>query len=153
MAVTDTQPVSTENLSGAIDAIKSPGALLDVMYPIGSIYLSTASSDPATLFGGTWQRIKDRFLLAAGDAYSAGGTGGEAIHKLTTSEMPAHNHNASLTVAFDTASSSSNMNKAVGSDYNYSTRTLSLSTDSVGGGAGHNNMPPYIVVNAWKRTA
>ena len=67
-------------------------ALLNAIYPVGSIYMSVNSTSPATLFGGTWERIKDRFLLAAGDAYAAGGTGGEATHTLTEGEMPAHSH-------------------------------------------------------------
>ena len=61
-------------------------------YPVGAIYISTSSTSPASLFGGTWEQLKDRFLLGAGGSYSAGGTGGEATHKLTTSETPAHSH-------------------------------------------------------------
>ena len=61
-------------------------------YPVGAIYISTSSTSPGTLFGGTWERIKDRFLLAAGDTYSAAATGGSATHTLTVSEMPSHNH-------------------------------------------------------------
>ena len=65
---------------------------LDKRYPIGSLYWSSESTDPSTLFGGTWERIKDKFILAAGDNYEAGSTGGEVSHKLTTSEIPSHNH-------------------------------------------------------------
>ena len=54
--------------------------------------MSVNSVSPATLFGGTWSRISDRFLLAAGSSYSAGSTGGEASHALTTAEMPGHTH-------------------------------------------------------------
>lgn len=63
-------------------------------YPIGSIYQSTSSATPGSLFGGTWERIKDVFLLSAGDTYHAGSTGGEATHTLTISEMPAHAHDS-----------------------------------------------------------
>ena len=63
-----------------------------VVYPVGAIYMSVNSVSPATLFGGTWSRISDRFLLAAGSSYSAGSTGGEASHALTTAEMPGHTH-------------------------------------------------------------
>ena len=52
--------------------------LLDAVWPVGSIYLSASEISPETLFGGTWQRVKDRFLLAAGDVYAPGETGGEA---------------------------------------------------------------------------
>ena len=61
-------------------------------YPVGSIYMSVNSTSPATLFGGTWVRLKDKFLLGAGDTYTAGDTGGAATHTLTTSEMPSHSH-------------------------------------------------------------
>lgn len=62
------------------------------VYPVGSIYISVTDTSPASLFGGTWEQLKDRFLLAAGDSYAAGSTGGEATHTLTASEMPSHNH-------------------------------------------------------------
>lgn len=72
------------------DAFKAQ--LYDKIYPIGAIYMSINSTDPGTLFGGTWERIKDTFLLSAGDTYSAGATGGEATHTLTVDEMPSHTH-------------------------------------------------------------
>lgn len=62
------------------------------IYPIGAIYLSVDSTNPSSLFGGTWEQIKDRFLLACGDTYLNGTTGGEATHALTTAEMPSHTH-------------------------------------------------------------
>ena len=62
------------------------------VYPVGSIYISVTDTSPASLFGGTWEQLKDRFLLAAGDSYAAGSTGGEATHTLTASEMPSHSH-------------------------------------------------------------
>ena len=61
-------------------------------YPIGSIYLSVVNTNPATIFGGTWQAIQDAFLLGAGTTYLAGATGGEATHVLTENEMPTHTH-------------------------------------------------------------
>ena len=78
--------------------------IMQSIYPIGSIYSSTESTSPATLFGfGTWEQIKDKFLLAAGDTYEAGNTGGAASasytpagtvggHTLTVDEIPSHNH-------------------------------------------------------------
>lgn len=67
-------------------------------YPIGSIYISVNNVSPASLFGGTWQQIKDRFLLGVGDTYKGvKQTGGEASHVLTADEMPSHNHATSLT--------------------------------------------------------
>lgn len=63
-------------------------------YPVGSIYMSVNSTSPATLFGGTWERIQDMFLLAAGSSYSAGSTGGSATVTLTAAQsgVPAHSH-------------------------------------------------------------
>ena len=66
--------------------------LLNLVYPVGSIYLSSKNTNPATLFGGTWVQIKDRFILAAGDYYSNGATGGAATVTLTVSNMPSHSH-------------------------------------------------------------
>ena len=62
--------------------------IINIVYPVGSIYMSVNDTDPSLLFPGTWERIKDRFLLASGDTYSAGSTGGEATHVLTVSELP-----------------------------------------------------------------
>lgn len=61
-------------------------------HPIGSLYWSSDSTDPGTLFGGTWARIKDKFILAAGDTYTNGATGGAATVTLQTTEIPSHNH-------------------------------------------------------------
>lgn len=62
-------------------------------YPIGSIYLSVSNLDPSLIFGGTWERIKGKFLLGADDnTYKLGNTGGEATHKLTLNEIPSHAH-------------------------------------------------------------
>lgn len=66
--------------------------LWELIYPMGSLYLSAVDTDPGVLFGGTWERIRDRFLLAAGTAYGAGTTGGEAVHTLAESELPTHAH-------------------------------------------------------------
>ena len=62
------------------------------LYPVGSVYISFNSADPSTLFGGTWQRLKDTFLLANGDTYAANTTGGSATKTITVANMPAHNH-------------------------------------------------------------
>lgn len=75
---------------------------LKKVYPVGSIYMSTVSTNPATLFGfGTWEAMPaGRVLLAQGKSswgttYNAGSTGGEATHTLTVGELPEHNHSAS----------------------------------------------------------
>ena len=66
--------------------------LLNLVYPVGSIYWSSNNTNPGTLFGGTWTQIKDRFILAAGDSYTNGATGGAATVTLTVSNMPSHSH-------------------------------------------------------------
>lgn len=74
-----------------------PKSLIDLLYPVGSIYISMKNLNPATLFGGTWEQLKDRFLLAAGDNYSGVNNpkGGESSHVLTVAEMPSHQHGGS----------------------------------------------------------
>ena len=111
---------------------------------MGAINLSTSATDPATLFGGTWQRIQDRFLLCAGSTYSAGSEGGEAEHTLTVAEMPSHTHAAT---GGETGTSGRRYFALTAASY-ASTNVL-----SVGGNQPHNNMPPYLAVYAWRRTA
>lgn len=67
-------------------------AIVDKIYPIGSIYMSVNATSPSTLFGGTWVKIEGRFLLGSGGGYSLGAAGGEATHTLTIDEMPSHTH-------------------------------------------------------------
>ena len=62
--------------------------LLDIVYPVGSIYQSMSATSPADFIGGTWTKIKT-FLYGADTAQE---TGGEAEHTLTKEEMPKHNH-------------------------------------------------------------
>lgn len=123
--------------------------VLDLVYPVGSIYMSVNSTSPATLFGGTWVQIKDTFLLSAGDTYTAGNTGGEATHTLTTTEMPSHSHNAYLKAPFVIQTNGGTEFAAL---YNSGTSSNAYITNT-GGGQAHNNMPPYLVVYIWKRTA
>lgn len=119
---------------------------IEAFYPVGSIYISTNSTSPATLLGGTWTRIEDCFLLAAGSKYAAGMTGGEAEHKLTIDEMPKHSHKAKT------------IECAAGEGTSFSgLAPTGTATDGLiavsGGDTAHNNMPPYLAVYVWKRTA
>lgn len=129
------------------------------LYPIGSIYISTDETSPAEIFGGTWERIKDTFLLAAGDTYEAGETGGSATHTLTTDEMPKHSHiirsgdggNAQVVGVYNTPAS--------GYTSYYLKYSLTGATSPVlnnsetGGGQPHNNMPPFLAVYIWRKVA
>lgn len=122
---------------------------VDRVYPVGSIYMSVSPADPADLFGGTWQRIEDTFLLAAGSTYAAGTTGGEAAHALTGEEMPAHSH-TSHDIAVELHTGGYVVMRSVGFSDQDDTR-VSKTAES-GGGQAHNNMPPYLAVYMWQRT-
>ena len=142
-------PLAAEESGFAADAKLTGDALREVsvkMHPVGSIYMSLDATNPSLLFGGTWQQITGRFLLAAGGGYTAGSTGGEATHKLTVAEMPAHTHSAYYR-AFPTSGATDTNAFVV---FNTGTRA---NTGSAGSGAAHNNMPPYLTVYIWKRTA
>ena len=65
------------------------------LYPVGSVYISFNSADPSTLFGGTWERLKDTFLLANGDAYAPNTAGGSATKNITVDNLPNHTHSIS----------------------------------------------------------
>lgn len=128
--------------------------LLDLIHPVGSIYWSTNITSPETLFGGTWEQIKDTFILAAGDSYSAGSTGGEANHTLTIDELPSHRHYlkyGNVYIGYLNSNAAQSNNQAL---YKYNvSREDALYGEDVGGGKAHNNMPPYLVAYCWKRTA
>ena len=130
------------------------------IYPVGSVYVSTSSTSPASLFGGTWEQIQDKFLLAAGSTYGAGTTGGEATHKLTVNEMPTHGHNsnnytdgfmAHKSVMSGTWAEKAPLATNTGSSE--SVLWVSQNPTLTGGGGYHNNMPPYLAVYAWKRVS
>lgn len=125
-------------------------AMLDKAYPVGAIYMSVNSTNPQNLFGGTWVQIKDRFLLAAGTTYKAGATGGEATHTLTVDEIPNHQH------VLWYPNEGGEQSAAIGYPEAGSKNTWyaeASKTGGAGGGAAHNNMPPYLSVYVWKRTA
>ena len=127
------------------------------MYPVGSVYISAISTDPGTLFGGKWERLKDRFLLGAGSSHSAGTTGGSA-----DSELIQHSHSVlsvegnPIFLKEGTDASGLVMNgvpvqyASNGADsswkiYSGLTGTLSNGLDK--------NMPPYLTVYMWKRVS
>lgn len=135
-------------------------SIIDIIYPVGSIYMSVNSVDPSTfLTGTTWEQIEDTFLLAAGSTYAAGTTGGEATHKLTQAELPVISGSitsrcyvgigATSGVFRYTYSGNAVQDFALSSNKN----TPWILNFNVGGGVAHNNMPPYLAVYMWKRTA
>ena len=140
--------------------------VLDNVYPIGSIYMNVNSTNPGTLFGGTWEQIQGKFLLGMSSSYPAGSQGGEASHTLTTEEMPSHGHNPANEAGYygfitnsKKAFSIGDMGSQSGSGryYPYASAAFDISrntlTGTTGGGKSHNNMPPYLSIYIWKRIA
>lgn len=113
--------------------------------------MSVNSISPQTLFGGTWTQIKDRFLLACGDTYTNGATGGEATHKLTMNEMPSHTHTLYIDARETTVPAWTTRHLFVQNDSPHEAQPNNLT--STGNSQPHNNMPPYLAVYIWKRTA
>lgn len=106
---------------------------------------------PSALFGGSWENITDRFLIGAGGSYPLGSTGGEANVTLTVNQIPAHSH--------ETKYYNDETTPPPGSDWvpaahrNTGVNVVGGDTYDTGGGQAHNNMPPYIAVNIWRRVA
>lgn len=133
--------------------------LADILYPIGSVYMSTNSTNPETLFGGKWTKIEGRFLWATGNTpMVTGGSRTTDSTAITIDQMPAHEHNFRtneynpVSVLYDSGSNSWYGLPLIG------TQTLSgkeLHLTSTGGGKGHTHtyMPPYFEVYMWYRTA
>lgn len=161
-------------------------------YPVGAIYMSVDETDPSEIFGGSWEKISDRFLLASGTR-DAEDEGGEAEVTLTGAQsgVPAHTHGMAHThkhthrlgpdgnrkvpaledsnswsagkVASGSTTSKSYLNKEANDTLYYAVQTDADSTaasksntdnnTASGAAEAHNNMPPYMVVNMWKRVA
>lgn len=142
---TSTTPINPTNLNKIENGIAE---IANTIYPVGSIYMSVNETNPQDIFGGTWEQIKDTFLLSAGDTYKAGLTGGEAEHTLTVDEMPRHNH--------PVRSDKTEGGDSAGVKFSWGTAYTSFdknATDYIGGEQPHNNMPPYLTVYMWKRTS
>lgn len=135
-------------------------SILDFIYPVGSIYMSVNAANPGELFGGTWERIKDRFLLSAGDTYAAGNTGGSA--KAT---LPSHTHTFGSggyqMWGAKAGTGSTEPGNQISGDAKYYAAVKGKSTsnykwiervDSKGeSDVSQANMPPYLAVYVWKR--
>lgn len=145
------------------------GRIWKECYPVGSIYMSVNSTNPSTLFGGSWERIQDRFLLASGNSYGAGSTGGSADSVVVshTHAQKTHSHGfGDGDKVWTTASGSAEPGNQISGtakyyaatakkDYTWRTRTTSETPDitSTGESGVGKNMPPYLSVYVWKRTA
>ena len=135
---------------------------LDKVYPVGSIFFTTAYTTAAavgTALGGTWERYaQGRVLVGVNpddtDFNASGKTGGEKTHKLTATEMPKHKHNINYNVSGGNAWYEGSL---------YLAGQLARSTvtsgrvvnnmDTAGGDGAHNNLQPYITVYMYRRTA
>lgn len=127
--------------------------LADIMYPVGSIYISTVSTSPATLFGGSWTQITNRFLYAVPSNSAAKELGGENSHTLTVNEMPTHSHGIETWYGSDQWSLGYIWSRAAGNGSSNKRGGQAPSTYNTGGGQAHNNMPQYFTCYAWYRTA
>jgi hypothetical protein len=168
--------IDTKKSSAGVNCLPSQSGVLQLgdsawltaqgAYPVGSIYLSVTDVDPAALFGGTWERISQgRFLIGAGadianstdywgehpagkENFPAGEMGGEVEHTLTVDEIPAHTHSERLewsnTKAWGLTGTGEGANAVVGQG---------SATGATGGGKPHSDMPSYLAVYMWQRTA
>ena len=140
-------------------------------FPIGAIYMSIDSRNPSVIFGGTWEQIKDKFIMCAGDSYKAGSTGGSSSHyhstgncTLSVDQIPSHRHqgiyNADGTV--ERWGGWGETSTHTGTLYEHGENQWEhLYTGYTGGTKAHNhgntgsssNIPPYIAIYVWKRVA
>lgn len=146
----DGYPLVFENSAGTTYTLVSTvGDAIRTIYPVGSIYISTLSTNPVTLLGfGTWAAFGAGKVLVGidgtdADFDTAEETGGEKTHVLTSTEMPAHTH----TVGYGYTGG------AVPNGGNEGSTAAAITSSSTGGDGAHNNVQPYIVVYMWKRTA
>jgi len=160
--------VETEQSTSSAAAITSGGSSSSVLdaYPIGSIYMSVNSTNPGTLFGGTWQawgagRVPVGFDSSQSEFDTAEETGGEKTHTLTVSEMPSHRHWVSSASRDDGNGTGCGQNSqdyglwADAGSYsaNDPNKKYGRNTAYTGGNGSHNNLQPYLVCYIWERTA
>lgn len=136
--------------------------LLLMAHPIGSIYSSTATTSPADLFGGTWERIKGAFIWGIDDGETAGITGGEKTHTLTEAELPVIDGRIATAVV-GSHGTKGVTGHAYGTNFGQVTETIGGAKGAAGfqygygykfgDGQAHNNMPPYYGAYVWRRTA
>ena len=153
--------------------------LMQLIYPVGSLYWSSKSTNPSELFGGSWVQIKDRFVLACGNTYATTGqTGGANSVTLTVNNMPSHSHSFtgsshSGSAYFKNTDGKSDLISASGilsvsnsangigegnhgkmgfANLNISFKT-SGSIGNTGSGVPFSILPPYVIKYCWERIA
>lgn len=151
--------------------------LLDTFYPVGSIFISTVSTNPSSYMGGTWVRIANGQTLVGvsendSDFNAPFKTGGAKRHTLTQNEMPSHSHEArdvnghkayfwawtggphpAPTLWIPGGNVSGGAMPAGGNPLMSKQSWEGYTTTNTGGGGSHNNLQPYITVYMWRRTA
>ena len=151
-AATARTTIGLGNVDNTSDATKKAD-IIGTIYPVGSLYTSTLSTNPGTLLGvGTWVAFGEGRVMvgkaASGTFGTAGATGGAETHTLTTSEMPSHTHASGTTASNRTISVVSGGVLGVFTGFGDT-----VTSTSTGGDGAHNNLQPYIVVYMWERTA
>ena len=143
-------------ITGALEATSIGTSLLNTIFPIGSIYFTASAVNPSTSIGGTWQRYaQGKCLFSVDDNdtdFSFETTGGVKEVVLTEAQMPSHRHSVQDRSRNDTTSdgkANNNGNRVNPSNMNY----RSVDTSYTGGDQPHENLPPYIAIYIWKRTA
>lgn len=143
--------------------------LLDIIYPVGSLYFSVSKVSPANSVGGTWEQIKDAVLAASGDSYSGDVNNYHGNKAMTVSQMPSHSHiptefdghipgSEKWEYAFHVLNFDSSGGMQQSGRYSYLNSTHRdivrfCSNDEAKAGRGQNYIPYHYSINVWKRTA
>lgn len=155
-----TQVATTAFVTAAIAAATPTAAEVNAhAYPVGSIYTSISSTNPATLLGvGTWVAFGAGRTLVGFDSTqtefdTVEEVGGSKTHTLTESELPSHTHNTLSSYQTQVEVIGSSTVTITEADRSGDGADVDIATSSTGSGAAHNNLQPYITVYFWKRTA
>ena len=130
--------------------------VLNSNYKVGDIFITLNDENPSDRFGGTWEPIKDCFLVGASDKYPLNTEGGEESHTLTVDEIPSHKH---LTMTGESEGWGEGINGYLKYDEKVmagkmdSDNNIRYYTSNEGGGKPHNNIPPYLAVHIWKKVS
>lgn len=124
---------------------------VDLIYPIGSLYLTTSTISPEILFGGTWERLTADAYLKIATGNSAGTLGGTSSnHKIPVTSIPAHRHSFTSARQYGSGDTTDNSSK-LGRTQANADGVTTFYTDYQGGGKAY--YPYYYQVFVWKRTA
>lgn len=139
---------------GCLDAltVKDISGIANLIYPVGSIYMSLNPVNPSTLFGGEWEQLTDRFLIGAGGTYNPNATGGSESHNHVTP------------VGYNASNKAFGISFVGGSNTGSVTGSFATTGNTVSTGSGtfnwtlpkttdESHMPPYLAVYMWQRTA